>query len=99
MHRYYGSCGLILDKNGQKVVAIIGGYTGKGMEFWNPENSTIELLSDEIPPERSGLVGLRNAEIVPVNGGKEFILYGGWHGSTEIKIWKYVSLNNTWTRY
>ena len=92
---------MITDKDGQPVVAIIGGVgpTQKGMETWNPRTHTVELLWDIIPPEESGNQGLQVSEIVPIKGGQELLLYGGYQGSYQDGIWKYTSANNTWKRY
>ena len=87
-----------MDKDGQPVVTIIGGGQ-KGMELWNPQTKTVELLWDVIPPEEGGTQGLTASEIVILKGGQEFLLFGGYHGSYLDGIWKYISANNTWTRY
>ena len=99
--RIGSSCGLIQGKDGQEVVAIVGG-SQKGMEIWNPIRKTVELLWDEIPAEKDFGSGLFKSELVPIEGEKEFILYGGgeWiSSSTKDDIWKYVVADNTWTRY
>ncbi len=92
-----------MNKDGQPVVTIIGGVEG-GMELWNPQTKTVELLWDVIPPEDGGTSGLFASEIVILKGGQELLLYGGYHGSDPSGtyhngIWKYISANNTWTRY
>ena len=46
-----------MDKDGRPVVAIVGGIR-RGMELWNPQTKTVELLWDVIPPEESGTQGL-----------------------------------------
>ncbi len=99
--RWYSTCGLIIGKDGQPVVAIIGGYDSdqKGMEIWDPIAKTIELLWDEIPPEEGGTQGLQASEMVILNGGQEFLIYGGYQGSTQDGIWKYNGIDNTWKRY
>ena len=91
-----------MGKDGKPVVAIIGGSyisNQKGMEVWNPRAKTVELLWDAIPPEEGGNYGLSFSEMVTIKGGTEFILYGGWQGSYQDAIWKYVFANNTWERY
>ena len=91
-----------MDKDGQPVVAIIGGVGSyqRGMELWNPRIKTVELLWDVIPPEEGGTQGLQSGRIVILNGGRQFILYGGWQGtSAQNGIWKYTSVCNTWQRY
>ena len=35
---------------GEKVVAVLGGEA-KGMEVWNPQDSSVILLYEQIPPE------------------------------------------------
>jgi len=90
-----------MGKDGKPVVAIIGGFEAnqKGMEVWNPRAKTVELLWDVIPPEEGATYGLVYSEMVTIKGGAEFILYGGWQGSYQDGIWKYVVANNTWERY
>jgi len=97
--RYGSSCALIKAKDGNPVVAIIGGYPEKGMELWNPKTGEVELLWDEIPPEEGGSTGLQYAEMLPVNDGSDFILYGGATPSYKDDIWKYNVETNSWTKY
>ena len=97
-NRWFSSCGLITGKDGLPVVAIIGGNQ-KGMEIWNPRLKTVEMLWDMIPPEEGGTEGLEASEMVILKDGKEILLYGGWQGSSQDGIWKYMSINNTWERY
>ena len=88
-----------MDKDGQPVVAIIGG-SQKGMELWNPRTKTVELLWDVTPPEEGGTYGLEGGSMIILKGGQELLLYGGYHGSSvQDGIWKYITANNTWTRY
>jgi hypothetical protein len=88
-----------MDKDGQPVVTIIGGYGAtKGMELWNPRTKTVELLWDVIPPEEGCTEGLRASEMVILKGGQELLFYGGFQGSYYEGIWKYITANNTWTR-
>ncbi len=96
--RLRSTCGLILDKDGQPVVAIIGG-TQRGMEIWNPYKKTVELLWEAIPPEEGGSPGLENMYMVTLKGRQEFLLYGGYDGSIQDGIWQYISASNTWKRY
>jgi len=93
------SCALIKAKDGNPVVAVIGGVYEKGMELWNPKTREVELLWDEIPPEEGGSGGLEFAEMLPINDGSELILYGGYHGSFKDDIWKYNVATNSWTKY
>jgi len=98
-NRAVSSCALIKAKDGQQVVAIVGG-TETGMELWNPQTREVELLWEEIPPEVGGSEGLRLAELLPINEGSELILYGGWDRSVvKDDIWKYNVETNVWTKY
>lgn len=99
MDRYHSSCGLIVGKNGQKVVAIVGGYTKKGMELWNPRSKSVELLWDVVPPELGASQSINSGSMLTIKGGTEFIYYGGYHGKSYDGIWKYVALYNNWTKY
>ncbi len=83
------------------MVVIIGGVGSnqKGMELWNPRTHKVELLWDIIPPEEGGRQGLQHSAIVTLNGGQEFLLYGGHHGSSQDGIWKYTAADNIWRRY
>lgn len=97
--RLASACGLILGKDGQPVVAIIGGHgqNQQGMEVWNPRTKTVETLWEKIPAEE-GDYGLEESEMVIIKGGTEFILYGGYYGAYQEGIWKYVVADNSWTR-
>ena len=99
--RRHSSCGLILDKDGQPLVAIIGGLFSdqKGMEIWNPRTNTVDLLWDVIPPEVDGSLGLQDSQVVSLKGGQELLMYGGYQGSYQDGIWKYVAADDTWKRY
>jgi len=98
--RYQSSCALIKGKDGNPVVAIIGGFPEKGgMELWNPKTREVELLWDEIPPEEGASYGLDLAEVLPINDGSDFILYGGFEGTYKDDIWKYNVETNSWTKY
>ncbi len=92
---------MIKDKDGQPVVAIMGGFyeDQKGMDVWNPRTHEVEQLLEVIPPEEGGSQGLEGSQMVILEGGGEFILYGGYQGSYQDAIWKYTSANNTWKRY
>jgi len=88
---------LTLGKDGSPIVLIVGGNE-RGMEAWNPGTSTVELLSDEILPEKLQDYAISVGEMIPIKEGSEFIYYGGWHGSTTDEIWKYVVESQKWTR-
>lgn len=94
-----GSCVKMVDKDENVLVALIGGKK-KGMQVWNTKTQSVSWLWDVIPLEKNFTVkGLDLAQIVPVKGGKEFILYGGFGEPMFQKdIWKYVLADNTWTK-
>jgi len=97
--RYLSSCGLLQDKDGQAVVAIVGGADEDGsMETWNPLTSEIKLLWEHIP----NLAEIYHywAQLLPINQGTGFFLYGGKKGYdiTSDEIWKYTVQNNSWER-
>ncbi len=87
-----------MGKDGQPVVAIVGGQESKGMEVWNPSTKTVKKIWDEVPAEQGATEGLRLSELVTIKGGTEFLLYGGWNGSPPNGIWKYAVAENKWTR-
>jgi len=93
------SCGLIRGNDGLPVEVIIGGQE-KGMEVWNPRKQEVQLLWDENPFEVGGSLGLRFAQLIPINGGSELIVYGGYNrGYIKNEIWKYTTETNSWTKY
>ena len=100
-NRIFSTCGWIFGKDGQPLVVIIGGVGAnqKGMELWNPRTHKVELLWDTIPPEEGGREALQHSAVVTLDGGQEFMLYGGSQGSSKDDIWKYNAANNTWKRY
>jgi len=95
--RIESNCAVIKGKDGSPLVAIIGGFNQKGMEVWNPTTGEVELLWNEIPPEVGSSPGLAQAELIPVNGGLELLVYGGFPSKDD--IWKYTVETNAWTKY
>jgi len=88
---------LIKDKDGQPIVAIVGGDYEGGMETWNPSTSEIKLLWEKIPILAETYH--HSAELLPVDQGTGFLLYGGDNGYfSSDEIWKYTVQNNTWER-
>ena len=57
-------------------MAIAGGGS-QGMEVWNPLDGSVTSLTAELPPEEDDNNGLEFAELMPIKGGKELLLYGG----------------------
>jgi len=71
---------LIKDKDGQPIVAIVGGdYDGR-MQTWNPLTSEIKLLWEKIPILAEKEPRHSDAELLPINQGTGFLLYGGDKG-------------------
>lgn len=91
------SCVLIKDVDGMSKVAIIGGKS-KGMEFWNPLDGSVELVTAQLPAEDGSVHGLMDSYVIPINGGTEFILYSGDKVSHHLGIWRYTVAGNKWER-
>ncbi len=92
---------MIQGKDGQKVVVIVGGKFSKGMEVWNPRAKSVDLVADEIPPEKGLINAIHRGQLLTIKGGTEFIFYGGgnWDlGIAHDGIWKYIVSENSWTR-
>ena len=91
------ACALVKGVDGFPRVAILGG-TSKGMEFWNPIDDSVEMVSEELPQEEGSTMGLIHTQIIPVKEGSELMLYGGFKGSHLKEIWNYNVAENSWTR-
>ena len=68
------------------------------MEFWNPIDDSVEMVSGELPQEEGSTMGLIHTQIIPVKEGSELMLYGGFKGSHLKEIWNYNVAENSWTR-
>ena len=56
---------------------IVGGDgTSTGVEVWNPDAGTVDLLADKHPLE-TGSAGLSKTQLVPVNGNNLVLAVGG----------------------
>ena len=95
--RVSSACALIKGVDGFPRVAILGG-SSKGMEFWNPIDDSVEMVSEELPQEEGSTMGLIHTQIIPVKEGSELMLYGGFKGSHLKEIWNYNVAENSWTR-
>ena len=91
------ACALVKGVDGFPRVAILGG-SSKGMEFWNPVDDSVEIVSGELPQEEGSTMGLIHTQIIPVKEGSELMLYGGFKGSHLKEIWNYNVAENSWTR-
>ena len=98
--RWKGACTLFKGNNGEPLVAIAGGlpFDSKGMEIWNPLDGNVELVAQLLPTETESSLGLNHAQLLPINGGSEILLYGGFQGEYQQEIWKYTVVNSTWTK-
>jgi hypothetical protein len=47
------------------------------MEVWNPSDGSVEQKFDELPSEVGGQNGINFAQLMPIRGGSELLLYGG----------------------
>ncbi len=92
--RKVSACSLLVNENGEKLVAVAGGYS-PGLEVWNPEDGTVRTLTPDFPLSSSqGYV-----QMISVNGDSELIFYEARINSTDPKgIWKYHQTNNTWSK-
>ena len=95
--RIGSACAVIKGTDGFSRVAVIGGES-KGMEIWNPNDGTIEMVTDELPLEETSTKGIMHSEALAINEGSEVLLFGGNKGSDHQGIWKYSVTENTWTR-
>jgi len=95
--RVGSACSLMKDKNGRIKAAVIGG-SNKGMELWNPVDGTIEIAFNKLPHENGSVLGLAYSTVLPIKGGDELLMYGGWKGSHHKGIWRYTVADNTWVR-
>ncbi len=92
-----GSCVKLINETGDVLVALIGNKK-QGMQVWNTKTKKVKLLN-EIPPEKKIILnGLDMSQLVPIKGGKEFILYGGFGNSIKADIWNYAVAKNAWTK-
>ena len=91
---------MLKGKNEEPLVAIAGGlpFDSKGMDIWNPIDGTVELVTELLPTETENSLGLNHAQLLPINGGSEIILYGGFQGEYQQEIWKYTAGNSTWSK-
>ena len=94
------ACALLKGKNQQPLVAIAGGLASdsKGLEIWNPKDGTIKLVSELLPTESEGSFGLNHAQLIPINDGKEMVMYGGYQGDYQQEIWKFTVETSSWTK-
>jgi len=86
--RWFSSCGLLRDKDGQPVITIVGGADEGGMEMWNPLTSEMKMLWSKNPILAENCDD--SAELLPIDRGNGFILYGGIKGIySSDEIWKF----------
>ena len=98
--RRYSSCALLKDDKGAPLVAVAGGYrapSSRGMEIWNPIDETVTTQIDVLPSDVGG-GGLEDAYMVPINEGREVLLYGGLAQTYSDEIWKFSLAENSWTK-
>ena len=94
------ACALLKTGGGDPIVAVAGGVhrEGQGLEFWDPKESKVKLVSSRLPTETEHSMGLSHAQLVPINEGRQALLYGGNQGEYTADIWKFTVDNSTWTR-
>ena len=98
--RWKSACAILKNSNGDSLVAIAGGLhpDGKGLEIWSPLDGTVKLVSKLLPTETSKSLGLNHAQLVPINNGRELLLYGGYQGSFQNEIWKFSEKDSSWIK-
>ena len=98
--RWKSACALLTANNGDPLIAVAGGIhaDGKGLEIWNPLQSSVEMINEYLPTESASSLGLNHAQLVPVNGGKEMILYGGFQNDYQSEIWKFTLDTSEWDK-
>jgi len=52
---------------------IVGGTLSTGIEIWNPNDGSVQLLADKHPQE-TGTAGLEKAQLIPVNGNHHLLV-------------------------
>ena len=68
------------------------------MEIWNPNNGSVITQIDFLPTEEVESFGLQDAQLVPINDGRELLLYGGKADSVIDEIWKFSLAENSWSK-
>ena len=96
--RWKSACTLMTSQNGEQVIVVAGGIhvNSKGMEMWNPNDHTVTLLATLLPNESEKSLGLNHAQLVPIKGGSEMLMYGGWQGDYQDGIWKFNLAEGSW---
>ena len=98
--RWKSACALMRNSNGDPLVAIAGGLhrDGKGLEIWSPTEGTVKLASKFLPTETPSSFGLNHAQLVPIKGGTELLLYGGYQGQYQNAVWKFSEKDSSWAK-
>ena len=69
------------------------------MEAFNYWDGSVSMVTPVLPQEIGSTTGLRRAQMISINEGKELLIYGG---KTNVKIfssiWKYSVLNDSWSQ-
>lgn len=91
--RQFSSCALINSQNNEKLVVIVGGNY-EGMEVWNPQDGSIQMLTPEFPAQT-----MKDApQLVAIDGGTGLIFYQAENQENVQGIWRYFYDSNTWTK-
>lgn len=98
--RWKSACALMKNSNGDSLIAVAGGIhpDGKGLEIWSPTDGIVKLVSEILPTETSQSLSLNHGQLVPINNGREVLLYGGYQGSFQSDIWKFSEKDSSWTK-
>ena len=91
--RQFSSCALLEGENGRKLVVIAGGNY-EGMEVWNPDDETVQILTPDFPPQT-----MKDApQLISIGSGAGLILYQAENQEKVQGIWRYFQEINTWTK-
>jgi hypothetical protein len=62
------------------------------MEAWNPDDGTVQTLSDVLPPEEGKSSGLETSQLIAINDGSELLLFNTY---AKGGIWKFSMLEKS----
>ena len=73
---------------------VIAGGNYEGMEVWNPQDETVQILTPDFPPQT-----MKDApQLISIEGGAGLILYQAENQENVQGIWRYFQEINSWTK-
>ena len=80
---------------------LTGGYawwTPTGLEAWNTETGTVELLADKLMSEEVTGINIDSGKMVAISDNTELVFVGGLRFSFDgLEVYKYNYPQNKWT--